>query len=127
MQRTRIVFLISLIVFLAFYTIIKKHAQNESLREVASGETSSNYNKELFEGKWYSSRSKDNINIYLNGRWEDKKLSGNWSLQGDYIAWTYDNIDPYGTFDKNYIVSVNSNRIVFKELDGSTTIFNRLK
>lgn len=129
MRKIGIVFSIILIVFLTFDYILLKHDHNKSPGEVSSGKITSKYNKELFEGSWYSSRAAANINIYLNGSWEMKKYSGNWSLQDDYFVWTYDNspYNSYGKLDKNYIVSLNSHQIIFRELDGSTTIFKRLK
>lgn len=83
------------------------------------------YNENSFIGTWNSSQV-GKINLYSDGTWRVSKCNfGKWFLRDNNIVWIYP--DKIGEEDINPILKFKPNEFVIREMNGSTTVFRRIK
>lgn len=85
-----------------------------------------------FVGRWESSKTRLPFELYANGEWEIHGESGTvleygvWRYEQRRLIWSFKR---KGTIsdDPNPLLSMSPDEFRIRELDGSTTIFKRLK
>ena len=100
---------------------------------VSHAQARDDHRSEQLAGTWYSQADTTNSvttlyrqgrfkTAFLDGEREIGRVSGNWRLDGNSFAWTYDGS---GREDRNPILSLSDDTFSLRETNGDISIFTR--